>query len=179
MSAAVERKKEVVAELSDKLSGAKAFYLTDFTGLDVQKMTDLRARMREADVEYLVVKNTLALRALSESELPDIADHFSGPTGLVLGDEDPVAPAKVLTEFADEHDDRPTLKVGVVESRVVEPVEIEDMAELPSQEELLAGIAGSLTASIGGIASILDRIIGDIGDIAHRAAEERESESED
>ncbi|MDP2499002.1 MAG: 50S ribosomal protein L10 [Candidatus Palauibacterales bacterium] len=173
-----EEKKQVTEELTESFRESGTIYLTDFTGLSVGEMTEFRDRLAEEGVRYRVVKNTLALRALSDSDLPDIADHFSGPTGLVLGDEDPVAPAKVLTEFADEHDDRPTLKVGVVESRVVEPAEIEDMAELPSREELLAGIAGSLTASIGGIAGILNRIIGDIGDIAHRAAEERESGSE-
>lgn len=174
-----EEKKRVTEELTRSFRESGTVYLTDFTGLSVSEMTEFRDRLAEEGVRYRVVKNTLALRALSDSDMPDIADHFSGPTGLVLGDEDPVAPARVLTEFADEHDDRPAVKVGVVESRVVEPAEIEDMAELPSQEELLGGIAGSLTASIGGIAGILDRIIGDIGDIAHRAAEERESGSEE
>jgi len=174
-----EEKKQVTDELTESFRESGAIYLTDFTGLSVAEMTEFRDRLAEEGVRYRVVKNTLALRALSDSDLPDIADHFSGPTGLVLGQDDPVAPAKVLTRFADEHGDRPTLKVGVVESRVVEPAEIEDMAELPSQEELLGSIAGSLTASVGGMAGILGRILGDIADIAHRAAEKREAGSED
>lgn len=172
-----EEKKRVTEELAESFRESGTIYLTDFTGLSVGEMTEFRDRLAEEGVRYRVVKNTLALRALSDSELPDISDHFRGPTGLVLGEDDPVAPAKVLTEFADEHDDRPAVKVGVVESRVVEPAEIEDMAELPSREEMLGSIAGGLTASAGGIAGILGRIVGDIADIAHRAAQERESDS--
>lgn len=172
-----EEKKRVTEELTESFRESGTIYLTDFTGLSVGEMTEFRDRLAEEGVRYRVVKNTLALRALSDSELPDISDHFRGPTGLVLGEDDPVAPAKVLTEFADEHDDRPAVKVGVVESRVVEPAEIEDMAELPSREEMLGSIAGGLTASAGGIAGILGRIVGDIADIAHRAAQERESDS--
>jgi large subunit ribosomal protein L10 len=173
----LEEKKQVTEELARSFEESGTIYLTDFTGLSVGEMTEFRDRLAEEGVRYRVVKNTLALRALSDVDLPDISDHFRGPTGLVLGEDDPVAPAKVLTEFADEHGDRPAVKVGVVESRVVEPAEIEDLAGLPSRAELLAGIAGGLTASAGGIAGILGRIVGDIADIAHRAAQEREAGS--
>lgn len=172
-----EEKKQVTEELAESFRESGTIYLTDFTGLSVGEMTEFRDRLAEEGVRYRVVKNTLALRALSDSELPDISDHFRGPTGLVLGEDDPVAPAKVLTEFADEHDDRPAVKVGVVESRVVEPAEIEDMAGLPPRQEMLGSIAGGLTASAGGIAGILGRIVGDIAELAHRAAQERESDS--
>ncbi|MFB6240406.1 MAG: 50S ribosomal protein L10 [Gemmatimonadota bacterium] len=171
----LEEKKKVTEELARSFEESGTIYLTDFTGLSVEEMTEFRDRLAEEGVTYRVVKNTLALRALDDVDLPDIADHFRGPTGVVLGSDDPVAPAKVLTDFADEHDDRPTLKVGVVESRVVEPAEIEELAELPSREELLGGISGGLTASVAGIVGILDRIIGGVADVAHRAAQERES----
>ena len=148
MSAAVERKKAVVAELSDKLNGAKAFYLTDFTGLDVQKMTDLRARMREADVEYLVVKNTLALRAIEDLDLPDIGEFFVGPTGLVIGQDDAITAAKVLDTFASENDQKPSVKVGVVERQQVSPEQVGRLAKLPPREDLLSELAGAMQAPL-------------------------------
>src|SRR5690349_19773806 len=104
-----QEKDTVVDELQQKLSGASAFYLTDFTGLSVKQMTQLRARLRKQGLEYVVVKNTLAKRALDGLELPDVAGFFTGATGLVIGREDAVAGAKVLSEFAREFGDRPAV----------------------------------------------------------------------
>ena len=148
MSSAVERKQAVVDELAEKLGEAKAFYLTDFTGLSVKKMTTLRARMRAEGVEYLVVKNTLALRALEGLEMPDVGEFFKGPTGLVIGREDAVVAAKVLSDFAKENDDRPAVKVGVVERQQVGPDVIGRLAKLPPREELLAELAGAMQAPL-------------------------------
>ena len=148
MSSALERKQGVVDELADKLRSAKAFYLTDFTGLSVKKMTDLRAKMRAEGVEYLVVKNTLALRALDGLELPDVGEFFRGPTGLVIGREDAVTAAKVLSDFARENEDRPAVKAGVVERQQVGPEEVGRLAKLPPREELLAELAGSMEAPL-------------------------------
>jgi large subunit ribosomal protein L10 len=156
MSAAVERKKEVVAELSEKLDSAKAFYLTDFTGLDVQKMTDLRARMREEGVEYLVVKNTLALRAIEALDIPDIGEFFIGPTGLVIGTEDAIAAAKVLDDFAKENDSKPSVKVGVVERRQVSADEVGRLAKLSSREELLSELAGAMQAPLAALVFLME-----------------------
>ena len=156
MSAAVERKKEVVAELSQKLDGATAFYLTDFTGLDVQKMTDLRARMRAEGVEYLVVKNTLALRAIEDLDIPDIGEFFVGPTGLVIGNEDAVTAAKVLDNFAKENDQKPSVKVGVVERRQVSAEEVGRLAKLPPREELLSELAGAMQAPLAALVFLME-----------------------
>src|ERR671925_1955442 len=102
-------KDKLVAELKEKLSGANALYYTDFTGLNVKRMTDLRRRLRRANVGYVVIKNTLALRAVNESGL--VSTRLKGPTGLVLA-RDPVSAAKVLTDFAKENDARPSVKGG-------------------------------------------------------------------
>src|SRR5881275_694994 len=99
-------KDKLVAELKQKLSGAKALYYTDFTGLNVKRMTDLRRRLRKANVEYVVIKNTLALRAVNESGL--IAERLRGPTGLVVA-KDPVTAAKLLQDFAKENDQKPAV----------------------------------------------------------------------
>src|SRR5712671_6650510 len=92
-------KEQLVTELKTKIEGAKALYYTDFTGLNVKRMTDLRRKLRKAGVQYVVIKNTLALRAVNESGL--VGERLRGPTGLVMG-KDPVAAARVLTEFAKE-----------------------------------------------------------------------------
>lgn len=156
MRSAVERKQTVVDELAGKLGEAKAFYLTDFTGLNVKKMTALRAKMRAEGVEYLVVKNTLALRALEDLDVPDIGDFFAGPTGLVIGREDAVTAAKILNDFAKENDDRPTVKVGVVERQQVGPDEVGRLARLPPREFLLAELVGAMQAPLAQLVFLME-----------------------
>src|SRR5512147_1228118 len=100
-------KEQLVAELKEKIERATALYYTDFTGLNVKRMTELRRRLRKANVEYVVIKNTLALRAVNESGL--VGERLKGPTGLVVA-KDPVAAAKVITDFAKENDQKPAVK---------------------------------------------------------------------
>src|SRR5437667_4065334 len=104
-----QEKERLVAELKAKLDGANALYHTDFTGLNVKRMTELRRRLRRANVEYVVIKNTLALRAVNESGL--VSQPLRGPTGLVVI-KDPVAAVKLLTDFAKENDQKPSVKGG-------------------------------------------------------------------
>ena len=155
----VEAKKEVVQEIAGKLNSARAFYLTDFTGLDVKKMTALRAQLRDAGIEYLVVKNSLAQRAVATLEVPDIAEFFIGPTGLVIGTLDAVSPAKLLTDFAKEHDDRPTVKVGIVEGEIVDAVGVGKLAKLPPKEQLLAELAGVLEAPMVSLVAMMQAML--------------------
>jgi large subunit ribosomal protein L10 len=155
MSSAVQKKQAVVDELAGKLGSAKAFYLTDFTGLNVKKMTALRARMRAEGIEYLVVKNTLAIRALEGLDVPDIESFLTGPTGVVIGTEDPVAAAKVLSDFAKENDDRPTVKVGVVERQQLSAAQVVRLAKLPPREVLLAELAGAMQAPLAQLVFLL------------------------
>lgn len=150
-----EAKQALVDELAAKLRGSTALYLTDFTGLNVKSITDLRARLRAAGVEYLVVKNTMAERALDGLDLPDIADYFRGPTALVIGKQDPVTAAKVIADFAKEHDNRPAVKAGIVESRAVTAAEVGRLAELPPYDQLLAQLAGALEAPLAQFAQVL------------------------
>lgn len=152
----VEQKQIIVDGLAQKLESATAVFLTDFTGLDVKGMTDLRARLRAAGVEYLVVKNTLARRALGDIDVPDIAEFFQGPTGLVIGREDGVTAAKILDEFARAHDARPTVKVGIVERRKLTGEQFERLAKLPAREQLLAELAGVMQAPVSQLAYALE-----------------------
>ncbi|MGH7481398.1 MAG: 50S ribosomal protein L10 [Longimicrobiales bacterium] len=174
MSSTLESKQAQVERLVGVLDGARAFYLTDFTGLDVKSMTELRARLREAGVEYTVVKNTLARRALGGLELPDIAEFFTGPTGLAIGREDAVTAAKVLEEFAKEHDDRPAVKVGVVDRRTMTPPEVSRLAKLPPREQLLAELAGALEAPLAQLAFVLQAKLNEMAGLLEALRAQRE-----
>jgi large subunit ribosomal protein L10 len=175
MSSAVEKKQAVVDELAGKLASADAIYLTDFTGLSVKKMTSLRAKMRAEGVEYLVVKNTLARRALEGLDVPDIAEFFTGPTGLVIGIGDPVAAAKILSDFARENDDKPAVKVGVVERQQVGPEQIGRLASLPPREMLLAELAGALQAPLAQLVFFMQGKLSEFTGLLEALRAERES----
>lgn len=174
MAMKLDQKQTIAEELRGQLSSAEVVYLTDFTGLSVEAIGDLRRKLREAGAEYRVVKNTLTLRALEGTDLPDLTEHLQGPTALVLGGEDPVAPAKVVQEFAKGNDERPTVKVGVVERRVVSQEEVTRLADLPPKDHLLAAIAGGLTAGVGGIAGALNSLIRDIAHMVEEVAKQGE-----
>src|ERR1044071_7800087 len=124
-------KEQLVNELKEKLSSATALYYTDFTGLNVKRMTDLRRRLRKADVEYVVIKNSLALRAVNESGL--VGERLRGPTGLVVA-KDPVSAAKVLSDFAKENDHRPSVKGGLFDGTKVDAAQVKKLASMPSRE---------------------------------------------
>lgn len=158
----LEEKKQITGELVEQLQAAGTIYLTDFTGLDVKGMTEFRSRLREQGIRYRVVKNTLMERALDGLDLPDLSEHLEGPTGLIMGDDDPVAPARIVKEFARDHDDRPVFKVGIVDRQTVSPEAIGRMADLPSRDQLLGSIAAGLTASVAGIAGSLGALLRDI-----------------
>jgi large subunit ribosomal protein L10 len=169
-----DEKIQKTAELQHTLGESDVIYLTDFTGLGVKQMTELRRRFRETGGRFVVVKNRLALRALEQLDLPDITEHLRGPTGLIVGSNDPVAPAKTLREFAKENNDRPVIKVGVVENRLVTSEEVKRLAELPSKEVLLAGIMGMLSAPLAGVVGVLEGLLRDIAYMVEEVARKRE-----
>jgi large subunit ribosomal protein L10 len=166
---------ELTAQLAESLKDADVLYLADFTGLNVKDMTELRRRFREAGSRFVVVKNRLALRALEQLDVPDISEYLRGPTGLIIGHADPVVPAKALREFARENDNRPTLKVGVVDRQVVSADEIQRLADLPPREELLAGIAGSLVAPVSGVVGALAALLRDLAYMVEEVARKNEA----
>jgi large subunit ribosomal protein L10 len=167
-------KQPIVDEITNRLESAQGFYLTDFSGLNVKSITELRSRLRNAGVDYIVVKNTLAQRALSGMDLPDIAEFFTGPTGLVIGREDAVTAAKVLEEFAKEHDNRPTVKVGIVERRSVSASEIGRIAQLPPREQLLAELAGAMQAPMAQLVFMMQGLLGEFVGLLEALRAERE-----
>src|SRR6266496_5659648 len=134
-------KEQLVVELKEKLEGATALYYTDFTGLNVKRMTELRRRLRRANVDYVVIKNTLALRAVNESGL--VSQPLRGPTGLVVT-KDAVAAAKLLTEFAKEFEEKPTVKGGLLQGKKIDNAQLRRLASLPSREQMLADLAAGM-----------------------------------
>jgi large subunit ribosomal protein L10 len=136
-------KEKLVSELSDKIKGASALVYTDFTGLNVKRMTDLRRKLRKAGVEYVVIKNTLAIRAVNECGL--VGQPIKGPTGVVVA-KDAIAAAKVLTDFAKANDARPAVKGGVYEGLVLDAELVKKLATMPTREEALSIFAGCLNS---------------------------------
>ena len=131
-----------VESLTEQLRAAPNVYVTDFSGLNVLRMTELRRRMRAAGVQFVVVKNTLAQRAFAANNITALDDHLAGPTGLVLSN-DPLAAAKVLTDFAREFE-KPAVKAGFVDGKAVAPSYIQRLGSIPPREVLLGQFAGTL-----------------------------------
>lgn len=133
-----------VEALTEQIKGSPNLFVTDFSGLNVLKMTEFRRRLRAAGAGYVVVKNTLAQRALAANKIAELDEHLGGATGFVLAGDDPMAAAKVLGEFAKEHEQRPAVKGGWVDGKAVEPAYVKRLGEIPSREVLLSQFAGGL-----------------------------------
>ena len=141
-----------VESLATQLKGSPNVFVTDFQGLNVLRMTDLRRRLRAAGAKYVVVKNSLAQRALAANGLPTLPEAFKGQVGLVLAGADPLPAAKVVGEFAKEFQ-KPSVKSGLLEGKIVEPAYVKRLGEIPSREALLGMFAGALN-------SILYQVVG-------------------
>lgn len=164
-------KVDKVEELTAAMSNAKAIYLADFTGLDVAKVTGLRNKLRDAEVGYQVVKNRLAKRAAAEAGISGLDEHLVGPTAIAFTSEDPIAPAKILQDFADEGDTL-SIKSGFMDGQVLSPDEIKALSKLPSREELLGKVLGSVQSPMYGLAGVLNgllrNLVGVIGAIEEK-----------
>ena len=147
-------KQPVVLEIKEKLQASKGVVLTDYRGLNVSAITELRRKLRAAGVEYKVVKNTLTSIAAKELGIENIDAYLSGPTAIAYGLEDAVAPAKVIAEFAKEHKEL-EIKAGLLEGKLIGVDQIKALANLPSREVLLAKLLGSMQSPLYGMANVL------------------------
>ncbi len=170
-------KQNFVGEFRDKVKDAPVLYLTDFSGLDVKSMTLLRQQLKDAGAEYLVVKNRLVKLAVADLDLPDISESLLGPTGVVVGYEGIVEPAKVVSDFAKEHDDRPVFKLGIVDKQLVSAAEIQRLAQLPPREQLLAELAGALEGPMSALASALEGKLQEMSGLLDALKEQKEGEA--
>ncbi|MBQ8525499.1 MAG: 50S ribosomal protein L10 [Clostridia bacterium] len=154
----LEQKKAVVAELIEKLKAAQAGVLVDYRGLTVEEDTKLRAQLREAGVEYKVVKNTLTRFAIKEVGYDEMDEQLNGPTSLAISADDPVAPAKIISDFA-KNNENLTIKAGFLDGKVISLDEIKTLANTPSKDVLIAKIMGSLNSPISALARTLQALI--------------------
>ncbi len=151
-------KEQVIGELHEKMAAAKAAILAEPRGLNVATVTELRKKLRDAKVDYRIVKNTLAARAAKGTPVESVAEKFVGPTALVMSYDDVVAPAKLLADFMKDRQNF-TIRVAVIEGKVVDPQGVQALAKLPGLQELRAQIA----AMIAQPATKLVRMIGTPG----------------
>jgi large subunit ribosomal protein L10 len=165
-------KEQLVVELKEKIGSAKALYYTDFTGLNVKSMTELRRRLRKQGVEYVVIKNTLALRAVNESGL--VGERLKGPTGIVVA-KDPVAAAKVITDFAKENDKRPAVKGGMFDGKSVNAAQVAKLANMPSREQMLSQLGGYMQAPMTQMVSVMNSLLSNFAGVVEALKVQRES----
>ena len=143
----IQAKQEAVDVIAAKMRESVSTVVADYRGLNVAQVTELRKQLREAGVEFQVLKNTLLRRATAAAELTDLDEVLTGPTAVAFGTNDAVAPAKILNDFAKKNDAL-KLKGGVVEGRVIGESEIKALAELPSREGLLSMLLSVLQAPV-------------------------------
>jgi large subunit ribosomal protein L10 len=145
-------RQSTVDALTEQLKGSPNVFVTDFTGLNVLRMTELRRRLRGAGVDYVVVKNTLAQRAFAANGVSALDEHLAGPTGLVLSGTDPVA------GFAKEFE-KPAIKVGLVDGKPLTADQVKRLAALPPREVLLAQLAGYIQAPMAQFAGAMNGLL--------------------
>ena len=155
-------KELAIASLQEKFSKAQGMFFTDFTGITVEKITDLRRELRKAGIEYLVVKNTLAKKALENvSGYDAIAPVLKGATAVAFAYTDAAAPAKILQKFK-EKNEKLKSKLCVIEGQIYDGAKLPELAKIPSRPELIASILGSLDAPISGIVGTLNAVMRDL-----------------
>lgn len=153
------QKQESVVALKGNLSKSKLAVISDYRGLTVKEMTDLRRRIQAAGGDYTVAKNTLIRRALSETEgAPQIDEMLKGPTALVVGFHDPVAPVKALMDFLKETKKEMDIRGGIVEGKPVTAQDLQQIATLPSREEMVAKLMGSMQSPAQGVVITLSGV---------------------
>ena len=158
MSPNLERKQAVVAEIGAQLARAQTVVLAEYRSLKVGEMTELRRKARNSGVYLRVLKNTLARRAVADTPFKGLADKMSGPLAYGIS-ADPVAAAKVLQEFARGHD-KFVIKAGAMPNIVMSPREVADLARMPSREQLLATLVGTMQAPIAKFVRTLNEVPG-------------------
>ena len=170
-----EDKARVIQELAEKLRGGSAV-LVDYQGMDVGQSTRLRARSREAGVEFVVAKNTLTRRAADEAGVEDLSEYLVGPTALAFS-EDPVASAKLMAEFADQVESF-VLKGGLLEGgRVLDGAGVVALSRLPSREQLLAQVVGGISSPLTGLVNVLNNTVQGLVVALNQIAEQKGAQS--
>lgn len=143
-----------VENLKARFNGVKTVVLTEYRGLTVQQLSDLRKQLRAVSAEYKIVKNRLARLAVASSELKGLSGHLKGPTGLIISKQDPVAVAKALHAFA-KTNQALAIKAGFVEGQVLPPAELKALADLPSKDALRSQLVGAIQGAMAQLVGLL------------------------
>ena len=152
---ATPQKIEILKDTTERIEGARGLYLADFTGMSVEKLSLLRKRCREQKVQFRVVKNTLLKRAFNAHGITALDPFLEGPTGLVFSPTSDVAPAKILSDFAKEHE-KPAIKAAVVNGRLFDAKAIAKLATLPSYEVMLSQVLSTFIAPLTQFLAAID-----------------------
>jgi large subunit ribosomal protein L10 len=155
---AVETKKKLVEGLKEKISSASILVLSDFRGVSVKQITELRKQLRSEESEYKIVKNTLLHRAIEAAGFKDLKEHLAGPTAMLLGYKDPVGPLKALVEFVKDNE-KGEIKAGIFENNIIDKQALAEIAKLPPKEVLLSKVVGGFQAPIYGLVNVLQGTI--------------------
>lgn len=147
MSSIIEQKQQIVSDIADKLKASKSTIVVDYRGLSVSQVTELRKQLREAGVEFKVFKNSMTRRAAEVAGLSGLNDALTGPNAIAFSNEDVVAPAKILNDFAKKNEAL-EIKAGVIEGNIASVEDVKALAELPSREGLLSMLLSVLQAPI-------------------------------
>lgn len=154
----IAMKAQRVEEIKEKIEKAQSMIIFDYRGLTVSEVTSLRSDMRKAGVEYVVIKNSIVERAVKAANIDEsVLEMLKGPSAFAFGYEDPVAPAKILKESIKKFK-KCAIKGGIVDGAVMSAADVEKLADLPSREQLLSRMLGSILSPISGLAIVLDQI---------------------
>ena len=153
----IAQKQEEVSKLAEKIKSAKLVLLTDYRGITVTDVTELRAELRKSSSEYSVIKNNITRRALAEAGIEGLDEALLGPTAVILNSEDYLAPIKAVYNYV-KNNEFYKIKGGIIDGKLVSVEEILTLAKLPSREELLSKLAGSLLGTIAKLAVGLDQV---------------------
>lgn len=167
-------KQKTVSEIKGKLADSTVVIFTDYRGLSVAEMTDLRSRLRKAGVEIKVVKNTLARFALNELGLEEVIPYLEGPNAVVFGHQDPVEPAKLVNDFIKERK-KLQFKAGILDGRLLKPADIEALAALPPKEVIVAQVLGGLQGPIRGLVYVLNANLAGLARVINAIKEKKEA----
>ncbi|MCS6999798.1 MAG: 50S ribosomal protein L10 [Bacteroidota bacterium] len=170
-----EQKAQIVAEVAEAITQSSALYFVDFATMTVAEDWELRRMLKSKGARYRVVKNTLLLRALEQTNQPQFDERkLFGQTAVVFASlADPISPAKVLKEYSSKHEGKPRLKLAIVEGTVFDGSQLSVIASLPTREEIIAGILGSLTAPASGIVGTINSVIGGLASVIEEVAKKK------
>lgn len=170
----LQAKTQVVEEIKEKIEKAQSVVLVDYRGLNVEEVTDLRSKYREADVDYKVYKNTMMRFAFKDLGLEEFNEFLKGPSAVAFGYDDPVQAAKITNDFA-KSNNKLEIKAGIVDGKIIDVAGVKDLASLPPREVLIAKALGGFNGPIQGLANVLQGTIKSLAQVLNAIAEEKEA----